>query len=229
MGLVAVVADGVGIADKIEPPGGQPFRMPRRSQQLVNQLLVPVGRVGSQVGLDLSRCRGQPGQIKRDPPQQGDLIGVGRRLEPHLLQARQHESINPATGPVAILHHRRRVSLGGHIGPVRLVGGPGGNPADEQVFLFRRQHMVALRRRHDQVGVGLSDPGDQFTFVGLARHDRLQAAVEFGNRPVPLVKPQPRLPVMLVRTVAGNAVVREDRPDVVIERDCLIGSSRQQP
>ena len=102
---------------------------------------------------------------------------------------------------------------------MRLVGGPGGNPADEQVFLIRRKHMIALWRRHDQVGVGLPDPGNQFTFVGLAQHDRPQAAVEFGNRPVPLVKPQPSLSVMLVRTVTGDTVVRQDWPDVVVKRD----------
>ena len=102
---------------------------------------------------------------------------------------------------------------------MRLVGGPGGNPADEQVFLIRRKQMIALWRRHDQVGVSLPDPGNQFAFVGSARHDGSQATLKFDNCPIPPIKPQAGLPVMFVRTVTGNTVMRQDWPDVVVKRN----------
>ena len=106
MGLIAVVANGVGIADEIEPPGSQPFSMPGRGEQPVNQLLIPVGRVGSQVGIDFCRCWRQARQVKRNPSQQRDWIGLRCGRKVLLLQCCQDERINPVAAPSLFSHHR---------------------------------------------------------------------------------------------------------------------------
>ena len=94
-----------------------------------------------------------------------------------------------------------------HVGPVWLIDRAGGDPADKEVLLLSREPVVAFRRRHDHIGVGLPDPGNQLAFVRFARHDCPQAAVEFGDGSLANIKPQPSLPVMLVGPMTGDAVV----------------------
>ena len=70
------------------------------------------------------------------------------------------------------------------------------------------------------------DPRDQFTFVGMPRHDGGGGAVEFGERRIAVVEPQAAAAVVLVGAVAGEAVVRKDRPDIPIEIRSLLGGIR---
>ena len=99
VGLIAVIAHGVGIADEVEPPGSQPFGMPRRGEQPVNQLLVAVILVGREIGVDLGRRRRQPGQVKADPPHEGDRVGLGGWFKVHLFQTCRHKVVDPRLGP----------------------------------------------------------------------------------------------------------------------------------
>ena len=70
-----------------------------------------------------------------------------------------------------------------------------------------------------QVGVVALDPKDQLALIRLAGHDRQAAALELGERPFLRVEPQAGFSGLVVRTVAGEAVVREDRPDIAREID----------
>ena len=221
--LVAVVADGVGVADEVEPPGGEPLRMSRRGEQPVHQLREAVGPRVGQIGLDLGGRRRQPRQVERHPAEERERIGVGRRCEPFRLEPGEHEAVDPVRGPRGILHGRRTVPLGRHVGPVLGVGGACGDPRREEFLLGRREHVIALGRRHHDVGIGLVEPGHEFALLGVARHDRAGTAVEFGDRSLTVVEPQPAAAIVLVGAVAGETVVREDRPDVAVEVGRAIG------
>jgi len=86
VGLIAVVADRVGIADQVEPPGGHPLGMPRRGEQPLDELLVAIGRGVAEVAIDLLRRGRHPGQVEISPPQECQRIGVGRRSKPLLFE-----------------------------------------------------------------------------------------------------------------------------------------------
>ena len=77
--------------------------------------------------------------------------------------------------------------------------------------------METLRRRHDGVGIGVVDPCDQFALVGAARHDGPHATVEFGRGCVAVIQPEAATAVVFVGAMAGEAAVRQDRPDFAVE------------
>ena len=107
-----------------------------------------------------------------------------------------------------------------HERPVRLVRRPLSDPPLEDIDLFVGEPAdLGFRRRHYGIGIGGDDSCDEFARGDILRHDRPGAAVEFTRSPLGDVEPQTRLPVAAVGTVAGKAVVGEDRPDVAIERD----------
>ena len=110
---------------------------------------------------------------------------------------------------------------------MRGVWGTCGDPLREEFFLRGREHMVALGRRHHHVGVGLVETGHEFALLGMARHDRPAAAVEFRNRRVAVIQPQAAAAVVLVGPVAGEAVVRQDWPDVAVEVGWPVGGGER--
>ena len=79
--------------------------------------------------------------------------------------------------------------------------------------------LAALLGGHVQLGVVALDPEDELAFLGLAGRDRQAAALELRERPFPGIEPQAGLAGLVVGTMAGEAVVREDRPDVACEID----------
>ena len=121
-----------------------------------------------------------------------------------------------------------RVWLGrGDKGPMRLVGGAFFDPPLEQADLLSREPAnLGPRGRHHRVGIVRDDPGDKFALVNVLRNDRPHAAVEFGGGRCWLIKPQAGLAVTAVGPVAGKAVLRQDRPDVLVERELLRLQSR---
>ncbi len=70
-----------------------------------------------------------------------------------------------------------------------------------------------------QLGVVALDPKDQLALVRLAGHDRQAVALELGKRPFLRVEPQAGFTRLVVGTVAGEAVIGEDRPDIAREID----------
>ena len=95
MPLVSVIADRIGVPYEVEPPRGELLCMPRRGQQSIDQPLVAVGGWVGEVGIDIGRRGGQPGQIEGESPNKRDVVGIGRRLEPLGLEPGQHEPVDP--------------------------------------------------------------------------------------------------------------------------------------
>ncbi len=88
------------------------------------------------------------------------------------------------------------------------------DPSPDQRDLLGGQMLAALLRRHLQLGVVALDPEDQVAIVGLARHNRSAAVLEVGEGTFLGVEPELGLACLLVRPVAGKAIVREQRPDI---------------
>ena len=224
--LVAVVAHRVGVADEVEPPGSEPLGMARRDQEPLDQPFVAVRLGVGEIGIDLRGGRRQTREIESEPSQECERVGVGRRGKAFRLQPREHEPVDPDRRPRRILHRWRTMPLRCHVGPMRGVWGTCGNPLREEFLLRRGEHVVALGRWHHHVGVGLVEAGHEFALLGMARHDRPAAAVEFRDCRVAVVESQAAAAVVLVGPVAGEAVVRQDRPDVPVEVGRSVGGQQ---
>ena len=98
--------------------------------------------------------------------------------------------------------------------PVRRPRRPLLDPAPQHRDLLGRQLLAALLGRHLQLGVVVLDPIDQVALIGLARHDRRLAPLKLGERPFLGVEPQLGFALLIVGPVAGETVVRKDRPDL---------------
>ena len=72
------------------------------------------------------------------------------------------------------------------------------------------------RRRHEIVSVGGENAADQFTLVRFSGDEGLLGECLFAD-----VEAELGLAFLLVRAVAKEAVVGEDRPDIAVVRDFL--------
>ena len=117
-------------------------------------------------------------------------------------------------GPARVLDRRQRGLPRRLERPVRRCRRPLLDPAAQHRDLRGGQLLAALLWRHQQIGVVGLDPVDQLALIRLAGHDRGASAFELGERAFLGVEPQPGLALVVVGTVAGEAIVREDRPDV---------------
>ena len=78
-----------------------------------------------------------------------------------------------------------------------------------------------IGRRHADRGVGGSDAPDEFAPLRIARHDGEAALGEFDAGAGFRVEAQFGFPLGGIRTVAGKALIGEDRADIAIEFDLL--------
>ena len=104
---------------------------------------------------------------------------------------------------------------------MQLILGALGHPAPQDLFLFGRQLLVRIRRRHHLVRIGRQDAAKHLAVVRLPG----------GNRPhfdrrVPLIQTQIGFPRGAVRTVAGEARIGQDRPDVAIVLQLFLAADR---
>ena len=75
---------GVGVANQVEPILSPVFAVSRAGQQLVDQLLVSIGRLVSDERGNLFRRRRQSPETEIEPPNERSAIGLGRGLgRPH--------------------------------------------------------------------------------------------------------------------------------------------------
>ena len=209
----------VGVARRVQPPHRQPFAVVRRLQQRVDSLLVRVRRPVGQERVDLGRRRRQSGQVVGDASQQRFLVRFGRRLKPLALETGEDELIDRIARPSRPLRRRRLRACGRHVGPVRVPLGTRVNPSAQHGNLRVRQRVARLEWRHPLLRIGMGDHLDEQALGGIARLDH----AALGKRALTGVEVKPRLPLLLVRAVAGEAVVGEDREDLPGEtdrRDC---------
>ena len=204
-------AIGVGVAGRIEPVQGHALAEVRRGQQAVDLLLVGAGRGVLEEGVELLGRGREPGQVERHAPQQRRAVGLAVGLEAAPAQALVHERVD-----------RRAPEIGGQGGPMRRQEGPvvlvlGAllEPGLHLRLVVRRELEVRLRRRHDVVLVVAGDARPDFALLDVARHDR-DAGLVFLEGVRGQVQAQLRLAGLLIRAVAGEAVLREDGADVAV-------------
>ena len=102
--LVSVVADGVGKANQVEPVRGHSLSVVFGCKKTINESLVGLrGRVGPEgiYGPGLGR---QPGEVKIHTPNEGDGIGIRRRLLAAFLDVTQGKTVDPAGRPAGFLY-----------------------------------------------------------------------------------------------------------------------------
>ena len=217
---VDVVAVRVGIPGGVEPRHGHPLAIVRRLQERIDAPFVGVGRTVGEKGVELGRRRWQPRQVVGDAAKESRLVGLLRRLEALGLEPGEDEAVDRIPDPVVLPESIGRRRLRAHrrrVGPVRIPFGAFVNPAPQQLDLFGRQRVPGIGRRHPLLGIGVGDPLDQHAPGCAPGHDDavlrkrafLRVEVELG------------LAFGRVRTVAGEAVVGKDRPNVAIEAERL--------
>ena len=118
---IDVVAVGVGIAREIEPLHRHALAVLRQGQQAVHLLLVGVGGLVGEEGVDFGGGGRQAGEVEADAAQQGGAVGLGRGLESLAFQARQHQAVDRIARPLLIAD-------GGHRGALRAARRPSGAP-----------------------------------------------------------------------------------------------------
>ena len=85
------------------------------------------------------------------------------------------------------------------------------NPTLESFNLLRLQRLVRVRRRHNDVGIrSRCDPFQNRFEIRTASH----------------IESNISLPICLIRTVAGDAVIRQDRPDIAVKRNRFVRGRR---
>ena len=111
---------------------------------------------------------------------------------------------------------------------MRLVLGPLFDPAFEQLDLPRRQRLATLGGRHLIGRISGLDPASQLTLTELPRHERRDSGSQLRLGVFGHIQPQPRLPRLLIGAVTGKTVVRQNRPDVAIEFEGLVGGEDRE-
>jgi hypothetical protein len=88
------------------------------------------------------------------------------------------------------------------------------DPSLEQADLIGTGFLASLRRRHDLVRVGAAEAADEFTLLGLARHDGQLATLAHAKGTILNIQPKPALTAGRRGPVALVAVLGKDGLDV---------------
>ena len=100
------------------------------------------------------------------------------------------------------------------------------NPATQQINFSGRELLPTVDRWHPRVGILAQNTGHQFTGVRVAWHNG-GVPLTTQQRRLPNIQPQIGLPIPLVRSVAGEALIGQNLPHVAVKADMsLVGDSR---
>ena len=83
---------------------------------------------------------------------------------------------------------------------------------------------MSRRWRHDPIWIVALDPRDELAFVGFS----FDEGTKF-DRVLPNIEPQVSLPMLRVRTVAGEAIVGQDRANIAVESNGLYRFEARKP
>ncbi len=98
-----------------------------------------------------------------------------------------------------------------------LIRRTGGNPVAEDAFFLVAERFVGGRRRHHLVGIVREDPSHDFARVGFSGNDRHVARTGLGEDRLAQIEPQLCLPGHVVRSMALETMLAENRADVAGE------------
>ena len=224
---VHVDARGIGVSREIQPRGRHPFGVSRAirllGQQPIQQALVGVGSLVGDESIDLVRRRWKSGEIQERPPCEDGSGRGGVGFQAAVAKGVEDESVQVPNRPGVVVEHRRVDRAGRFERPVRLVSSALGDPATEERHLFGAEPFLpSLRGRHHVVGIVGGDPIDQQRALGMSRHDRRGASNGPRGR-LEVVESKAGLSGRGIGAVAGEASVREDRPDVPPISDFING------
>ena len=208
--LVSVVSDRVGVANEIEPVLRHALAVVRRGEQGLDEFTT----------LECAYLRGtcrKPCQVDGKPPRECSGICAGWGGEAGSLEAREDERVNGVANPGGVRHGRYLGTRGLGPSPVPLVGGPLVNPGADRVDLGLVQAVSGVRRGHAGVRLSIGDSCEQLAGRRAARGNDL-AAITQGEEPLLDVQAELGLARGRIRPVTLEAVVREDGPDVPVER-----------
>ena len=139
-------------------------------------------------------------------------------------QARENESVDRIAYPLLVTHRGSCWPPWRNERPERLPAGALDDPTADPVDFGRFQGIApGIGRRHADRGVRGSDPPHQFAALWIAGYDREAALAQVDAGAGFGVEPQFGFPFGGVGTVAGKALVGEDRAYVAIEFDLLAG------
>ena len=94
---------------------------------------------------------------------------------------------------------------------------PCSNPPDQRRLLDLGQRQMRVGHRHHHGRVRAQDAADELALAGVAGHHRPMAGGQRGKRALFRVEAQAALARAVVRAMALEALVRQDRPHVEVE------------
>ena len=133
--------------------------------------------------------------------------------------------IDPILRPIAVLQCRQLRTGRRNEGPVRLPLRPLRDPTTNCFDLLRRQLLTAARRRHSLVVARGRDASEQFAFRRIARHEPTMSVAVLEDLRI-IIEPQLSLALFRIGAVTLKTGVGQDRPDIAIEYQRLIGRLR---
>ena len=219
-----MVTNRVGVTNQIQPVDRKPLPEGFVGEEPVDQLFIGIRRFVSAKRFDgLHRCR-QTKQVKIQTPRKSNAIRGPDRIEICLLQSGADEMIDEGTLCLYLL-----IPDQGCIGPVSPVLGTRFDPLPDEVFFPVCERFVELRRRHEIIFVISDDPIPSLAVFEIPGNNR-RIPPEVLKSPLARIEPEIRLPLMLVKSVTGEALIRQDGANIAIEVNgpCRLGGKKKE-
>jgi len=158
---------------------------------------------------------------------ESNWVGVRGGFQPLTVETVQNEVIDPGCRPIRNPGWRDGTGLGGAIGPGLRVFSPLFDPFAEKLFLLVAEILVRVGWWHDFLQVCTENPVNNLTLIWISRQEGIAYAAPLQSS-FCSIEPQFALALMFVRSVTGETVVRENRPDIPIEIDLGKKPTRRQ-
>ena len=230
--LVISITGAVCIAREVQPLPRPVLAIRRLGQQAVDQFPVSLRGLVRDKRLHLIRRRRQSREIQTHASYERMLVRLPRGVPPAPFQLREDKAIHVIASPLRILHRRQCLTLRLHVRPMRLVLRPLPNPLLQDRLLIRRQRQLRFLWRHHLIGILRKNPIHQFAVLHIARFDRKRSVLGLGHGRFTDIQPQFCFARRRIRSVAGVAILRKNRPHIAIKRNLLrrrLHDRREQP
>ena len=213
VGVIAVVADGIGEADDIEPTDGHAFAVMGAGEEAIDEFFVGIGG-GILEESGGFFCGGREADdIKGKSTDEGSAIGFWGGFEADFGEAFSDEKID------AFLGWRNGCFDWGFIGPVFLIFRALGDPAAEHFLLASGQWFVGFGWGHEFIFIAGEDAADDFTFFWVGRNDGDFTGFGGFEGLLADIEAEFGFAGIFVGAVAVEASIGEDGSEVAIELD----------